>query len=166
MRLGFFITAIIIIFKTQAADAVCFYKGNGNARTTIAEEFHDARWVVRAKVSQASDHFPDAGDAWTLYRIDVLHSYKGSPARHLRFFTFRDSGGFYMDRAWVPLPARHDIGNDYLLFLNLWSEQKDLPPEAKGAVFVNYSCGMSRPWAKVSVADRERLNKLSLGQQP
>jgi hypothetical protein len=161
MKLAETLTAIAVISATPDAHALCIYEGVDNAKTTIAEEFKASKWVVRAKVMGSSDHFSDQEDSWTLYQIRVLRSYKGSPPQHLRFFTFRDSGGFYMDRDWVPLPAGHDIGGEYLLFLDPWPRRKDLPPEAKGTVFVDYDCGVSGQWAKFSTADRALLASLA-----
>lgn len=158
------VTAMAVCSASPAAHALCSYNGVDNAKTTIAQEFGDSRWVVRAKVLAASDHFSDEEDSWTLYRIEVLRVYKGHPPKHLLFFTFRNSGGFYMDRAWVRLPAGHDIGGEYLLFLNPWPHRNDLPAQAKNAVFVNYSCGLSAQWAKVTLTDRERLADLGRGR--
>ncbi len=143
-----------------SAHALCIYNGEDNAKTTISQEFKDSKWVVRAKVVAANDHFPDEGDSWTLYRLEVEHAYTGQPPHQLRFFTVRDSGGFYMDKAWVDLPAGHDIGGEYLLFLNPWEPRPDLPKVARGAVFVNDSCGVSGPWTEVSSADRKRRSAL------
>jgi hypothetical protein len=38
----------------SSARALCTYKGQMYAKTTLAEEFADAKWVVRAKVCQYS----------------------------------------------------------------------------------------------------------------
>ena len=152
--------AALALSCASPAHALCIYKGQDNAKTTIAQEFEDSKWVIRAKVVAAKDHFSDEDDSWTLYKIEVRRAYKGQPPEQLSFFTTRDSGGFYMDKAWVRLPDGHDIGGEYLLFLNPWPARKDLPPQAKGAVFVNYNCGVSGPWAEVPLRDRERLSAL------
>lgn len=164
MKLVATIAAVAVSLAAQRAHALCIYNGEDNAKTTIGQEFKDSKWVVKAKVVAAEDHFSDEDESWTLYRLEVEHAYKGRPPQRLRFFTTRDSGGFYMDKAWVRLPAGHDFGGKYLLFLNPWPTRKDLPPQAKGAVFVNYSCGVSGPWSKVSSADRERLSALERGR--
>jgi hypothetical protein len=147
-----------------SAHALCVYHGEDNVKTTIAREFKDSHWVVRAKVVSAKDHFSDEDESWTIYRLEVEHTYKGQPPHQLLFFTFRNSGGFYMDKAWARLPAGHDIGSEYLLFLNPWPARKDLPPLAKDSVFVNYSCGVSGPWPNISPPDRERLSDLEQGR--
>ena len=145
------------------ASALCIYHGKDNAQTTLAEEFKDAAFVVKAKVLSARDYRADGQENWTSYRVEVEHIYKGYPAKRLKFFTYRDSGGFYMDRPWVRLPAGHDIGASYLLFLNPIQPRADYPRAAIGAVFVNYSCGRSGPWAGVSSDDRKTLITLEDG---
>ncbi len=157
------VATVILGIAATPATALCIYNGVDNAKTTLSQEFHDSSWVVQARVVSVKDHWSESGDSWTIYNLEVLHAYKSHPPRLLKFFTTRDSGGFYMDKAWVALPAGHDIGGKYLLFLNLWPDRKDLPPETKGAVFVNYNCGVSGPWADVSPADRERLATLEQG---
>ena len=164
MKLPVVIAAVAVFLAAPRAHALCIYNGEDNAKTTISQEFKDSKWVVKAKVVAAKDHFSDEDESWTLYQLEVQHAFKGQPRHPLRFFTFRDSGGFYMDKAWVHLPAGHDIGGEYLLFLNPWPTRKDLPPQARDSVFVNYSCGLSGPWAKVSSADRQRLSALEQGR--
>ncbi len=164
MKLAAITTAMGVLFAPPAARALCIYNGEYNAKTTVAQEFKDSRWVVRAKVLAARDHFSDTEDSWTLYQLEVRHAYEGHPTKHLRFFTTRDSGGFYMDRAWVRFPAGHDIGGEYLLFLNPWPRRHDLPVQAREAVFVNYSCGVSGTWAQTSRSDRRLLSALEQGR--
>ena len=109
----------------------------------------------------ANDRWSDKTESWTTYNLEVLQVYKGSPSKRLRFFTYRDSGGFYMDRPWVDLPAGHDIGGEYLLFLDLLPAWRGAPRAAKGAVFVNYNCGVSARWDDVRKADRLLLARLA-----
>jgi len=151
---------------SSPAAALCSYNGLDDARTTMAQEFADSRWVVHARVVNAKDGFvergkPDTGMGYTVYTLSVLHSYKGHPSRRIRFFTKRNSGGFYMDRSWVPLPKGHYIGGEYLLFLNPISSHRGQPSAEVNAVFVNYACGQSREWAKVSAHSRKDLELLS-----
>ncbi len=108
----------MVFFSASSADALCVYNGVENARTTLAQEYADSTWVVRAKVLAAHDHWSNTAESWTTYRILVGHSYKGHPRPEFAFFTYRDSGGFYLDRSGQPLPKGHDIGEEYLLFLN------------------------------------------------
>lgn len=156
----------LALIGTGPAAALCSY-GVDNARTTIRQEFSDSRWVVRARVTAATDGvveagLDDAGMEWTQYRLLVIRSYKGTPPQRLRFFSERNSGGFYMDRSNLPLPAGHDIGGEYLLFLNPVAPYPGQPRAQRGAVFVNYACGQSRPWHKVSTASRAVLRSLAV----
>jgi hypothetical protein len=154
------------ILVAQPATALCYYHGQFNVHTTIAEEFAESRWVVRARVLSATDCWGDTDgcrdpDApFSIYWLKVVHSYKGNPPPSLKFFTERDSGGFYMDRPWVKLPAGHDIGGEYLLFLvpNTWSRAHRA---TRNSVFVNYSCGQSKPWTEVPTSARKLLDQLS-----
>jgi len=66
-----------------------------------------------------------------------------------------------MDRPGVQLPAGHDIGGEYLLFLNPIRSTGGFPAAATGAVFVNYNCGELRSWAEVSAQDRTTLAGLA-----
>jgi hypothetical protein len=162
MFIGALVTAL---FASTPASALCIYDGVDNAKTTIQQELADSKWVVRARVLSAVDgeirRGGDAGLTYTLYWLRVIHAYKGHPPARLTFFTTRDSGGFYLDRAWVPLPAGHDVGTDYLLFLNPLAPFRGQPVASKGAVFVNYSCGQSKRWSTVPASSKRLLLKLS-----
>lgn len=158
--------AVASILASSPAAALCSYHGVDNAQTSLAQEFADARWVVRARVIDAQDGIvergkPDAGMGYTVYTLAVIHVYKGHAASRIRFFTERDSGGFYMDRAWVPLPKGHDIGGEYLLFLNPVAAYRGQPAAEVNAAFVNYACGQSREWAQVSTRSRQLLTGLA-----
>jgi hypothetical protein len=127
------------------------------AKTTIPQEFRESRWVVRVKVIAARDHWSDIEDSWTLYRIRVMHAYKGTPPADLGFFSFRNSGGFYLDRPW----HGHDIGGEYLLFLNPGRPYRGMPKAERGTVSVNYECGQSKEWWKIPPRDRRLLDRLA-----
>lgn len=86
------VTAVVVAAPT--AQSLCIYNGVDNAKTTIPQEFRDSKWVMRAKVVSAKDHFSDEEKSWTTYEIEVKHAYKGNPPKRLRFFTYRNSGGF------------------------------------------------------------------------
>lgn len=150
---------ILLVFALSAfgtsANALCSYKGELYAQTTVDQEFQDSRWVVRARVLAATEHFIEGEEPWTEYQLEVLHAYKGDPPARLRFFTFRNSGGFYLDRA-----REHDVGGEYLLFINPTTISAGLPAAAQGTVSVNYSCGVSGPWRTVTAASREELVRL------
>ena len=143
------------------ANGFCIYYGIDNPTTTIQEEFRDSRWVVRVRVLSAVDHMPDVGDGSTTYELAVVRAYKGLPGKRIKFFTERDSGGFYMDRPWVPLPQAHDIAGEYLLFLNPYPHYRGGPKVPTGATSVNYSCGQSKRWSRVSRPSRRLLEALA-----
>lgn len=134
--------------------AFCSYRNTLYYKTTLAEEFRDARWVVKAKVEAADDHWANSGDSWTIYKVRVLTRYKGPPARTLRLFTFRDSGGFYLDKGMVP-----NLDADYLLFLD--PATQTLPRGVRGVVEVNYECGQSKSWTEMSPVQRRALTQLA-----
>jgi hypothetical protein len=157
--------AVALSLAAPAARAFCIYNDVFSAKTSIPQEFRDSKWVVRAIVLSAKDKWSDEEDSWAVYVIKVTHAYKGKPPKYLRFFTYRDSGGFYMDRPWMNLPDGHDIGGTYLLFLNPIGVRKGDPTEAKGAVFVNYSCGVSGPWEAVRPSARRMLENLERNPQ-
>ncbi|MBD3730883.1 MAG: hypothetical protein IE933_14380 [Sphingomonadales bacterium] len=153
------ISAIAILVATPA-DALCIYHGVDNAKTTLEQEFRDSRWVVRAHVVSADYHWSDEDESWTLYHLKVVQTFKGKLPGRFAFFTERNSGGFYMDGD----NAAPDLDGDYLLFLTSLPRNTD-PPAARGALWVNYNCGQSKPWAQVSKDELRRLNQLSSRQR-
>lgn len=139
----------------SSAQALCVYKGELDAQTTVRQEFGDSQWVVKAKVLSVTDHVIEGEEPWTEYQLEVQHAYKGDPPRRLRFFTFRNSGGFYLDRG-----QEHDVAGEYLLFLNPTPSFPHHPAAARGTVSVNYSCGVSGPWSGVSAPSSMELLRL------
>jgi hypothetical protein len=101
------ITALLL---GSSAQALCVYHGKLYAKTTIHQEFADSRWVVRAKVVAAETHWSEDEASWTIYNLRVLTSFKGRPPAHVNLFTYRDSGGFYLDKGMA-----NDLGGEYLL---------------------------------------------------
>ena len=149
------IAAGLSLTSLSAAQAHCEYDGELNAHTTLAQEFDNARQAARVRVLSAKSSWPDNGrdEPSTLYEVEVLETFKGPLEGRLTVFTFRNSGGFYMDRGAEP-----DIGGEYLLFLDpapAWA-----PAAARGATVVHYSCGQSRRWDEVEPAAREALQRL------
>jgi hypothetical protein len=136
------------------ARAFCEYDGVLYAKTTIAQEFRDSRYVVRARLLAADYHWSDEDESWTTYKVRILRYYKGAGPAKLKVFTYRNSGGFYLDKGSNP-----DLEGEYLLFLHAPFSQ--LPKGARGAWDVNYSCGKSGTWAKVPASDRQTLERLS-----
>jgi hypothetical protein len=129
------------------ASALCFHDGKLYAQTTLAQEFRESRWVVRARVESAQ-----GPNGWTVYRLKLLRSYKGTLPQHFKYFTMRDSGSFPLDRGPVP-----DIGGEYLLFLTVPDTGNERIPAAWRATGINYSCGQSKPWRDVSPSERNEL---------
>jgi hypothetical protein len=150
------LVATVALLVAGPADALCIYHGVDNAKTTLEQEFRDSRWVVQAHVLSADYHWSDEGESWTLYRLKLVQSFKGKLPNRFTFFTERNSGGFYMDKNG----ATPDLDGDYLLFLTRFPRTTD-PAAARGALWVNYNCGQSKPWAEVSKDDLRRLRLLS-----
>ena len=147
------------ILPTYSVHALCIYKGQMYAKTTLLQEFHDARWVVRVKVVAADNHWSDEDESWTLYHLQVITAFKGKPQPRIELFTYRNSGGFYLDKG-----MNADLGGEYLLFLDPVSNQEKVPSAARNATEVNYACGQSKAWNEVSSADQEHLADLSQGK--
>ena len=147
---------VLLGIMTTHARAFCSYHGNMYAKTTIEQEFADSQWVVRAKVIAADNHWSDEDESWTIYRLQVLSTYKGKPRERIEMFTYQDSGGFYLDKGMSA-----NLGGEYLLFLDQISQRDTKPIAARGALEVNYPCGQSKEWKSVSEAERRRVTMLS-----
>ena len=147
-------TAVLLLGAALPAHALCIYNGVDNAKTNIAQEFRDSKWVVKVQVVAADNHWSDEDDSWTLYHVKTLRSFKGQAPPHLDVFTYRDSGGFYLDKG-----MSNDLGGEYLLFLSPATQK--LPRIARGALEVNYSCGQSGPWAQLSASQLGELKAAS-----
>lgn len=141
----------VVVLAPVPANALCFHDGKLYAKTTLAQEFRESRWVVRARVESAQ-----GPNEWTAYRLKLLRSYKGKLPPHFKYFTTRDSGAFYLDRGAVP-----DIGGEYLLFLTLPDPGGETIGAARHATGINYSCGQSKPWREVSLSERNNLLRMS-----
>lgn len=153
------ICATLLLAGSEPASALCIYHGVDNAKTSIAREFRDSKWVVRAHVVSADYHWSDEDESWTFYRLKVIKSYKGKLRPRFTFFTERNSGGFYMDGpGGVP-----DLDRDYLLFLIPDGSPKGHQAFAKSALSVNYNCGQSKVWNEVTAHDALELAALSQG---
>ncbi|HXV00752.1 MAG TPA: hypothetical protein VG166_09650 [Caulobacteraceae bacterium] len=145
--------ALLAALSSQV-DALCIYDGKLYAKTTLDQEFRDSKAVVQARVVSAIDR--NVGDTWTLYRLRTIKIFKGHPPRYFPYFTERNSGGFDLN-----VGTRHDIGGEYLLFLNPLRQNVALPPAGSGAMVINYNCGQSDSWAAVGQIEQERLVQLS-----
>ena len=157
---GKLVCAGLLLLWSVPASALCTYHGVDNAKPSLTQEFHDSKWVVRARVVSADYHWSDEDESWTLYRLKVVKSYKGKLRTRFTFFTERNSGGFYMDGAGgVP-----DLDRGYLLFLASDGWSKAGRPFAKDALWVNYNCGQSKVWNEVTAREAAQLVALSQGR--
>ena len=156
------VAVAVTLTGPPAAQALCMYEGELYATTTVAQEYADSRWVVRARVTAQTDSWADAGPEydeapWTTYRIEGVEVFKGDAPRVMTVFTERNSGGFYLE----PPYERFDPSVEYLLFLNPTNVRTDHPPEARGTARVNYNCGQSRPWLDVPLTELSALLTLA-----
>lgn len=147
----------LVAVSTAPAHALCNYHGVDNAETSVGQELRDAQWVVRARVVSADYHWSDEDESWTLYRLKVVQRFKGSLPQRFTFFTERNSGGFYVDGEG----AAPDLDGDYLLFLTPRAWPRTDPSAAKGALWVNYNCGQSKAWSRVTQKEVAQLRALS-----
>jgi len=147
------IAAVAPLLATPA-HALCIYDGAMYAKTSLAQEFNDAKWVVKAKVEAGDYHWANYGPSWTIYTVRVLSRFKGPPVATFRLFTYRDSGGFYLDNGTDP-----DLDSDYLLFLD--PATQTLPHGVTNVVQVNYACGQSKRWSDLTPADRGTIARLA-----
>jgi len=147
--------AVAVLGPASEAFSLCIYNGELYAKTTLEQEFRDARFVIRGEVLSTEEiHDPNLG---VVYHVGVEQTFKGKPAADVVDYSERNSGGFYLD-----------AGTEFLLFLNpidpsdavidlghSWARR------APDAMMVNYSCGQSRPWSEVPPDDRKLLKALS-----
>jgi hypothetical protein len=146
------LAATMIAFSAQSASALCIYNNKLYAKTTLAQEFRDARLVIRGRVVSdrrlPGDDSKDTDDVGQS-GITPIQVFKGKAPPQINYYTYYNSGGFYLDE-----------GKEYLLFLN---------PVAAGrygeglpaGVEINYSCGQSKAWSEVSSPDFAKLKTLS-----
>ncbi|MXO60372.1 hypothetical protein GRI89_12565 [Altererythrobacter salegens] len=138
------------------AHALCVHNGILYAKTTLGQEFREARWVVRARVL-SSTSWEDSETNGTVYRLQVVERFKGKLPGQFAFSTERNSGGFYLDND----SGGTDVGGEYLLFLVPNPRSASGPSLVRNSYWVNYSCGQSRRWSAVASADRTELAALS-----
>jgi hypothetical protein len=155
----------IILASASSADALCVYGGkhftgakDGDSRaptlyatTTLADEFSDSALVIRG-TALSSQGVPTRAEypEGTIYNIRVDETFKGARLKMLRYFTERNSGMF-----------DPDVGAPFLLFLNRMPSNDEDQKLAPGAFIINYNCGVSRPWAKLTAGDLDQLKSLS-----
>lgn len=145
--------AIVVALSALAASpaaALC-------SGASLEQEYRAADLVVRALVvaeARISDDEPSGeyraryGDysPVLLNRLRVLEVFKGRPGPSVKLFQEVTSGRFHVD-----------LGGEYLIFLHYHRPRRDRAAEARGAVYVLYACGQSKPWRKVEPGALERL---------
>lgn len=161
MKAAFTIVAVSVALAAPAR-ALCRYNGIDGAQTRVEDELRGSQLVVRAWVESADYHWSGIGPSWTVYRLRVVEAFKGKPPNDLKLFTYRDSGGFYLDSdGTIP-----DLDNDYVLFLVPVDQGKATPEAARDTFRINYSCGQSKRWSEVSAAARNALDRYANDRGP
>lgn len=129
---------------------------------SLEREYREADVVVRARLVSEIRVWDDEPSAafraqWgeyfpvVLYRLRVSRVFKGRPGPRINLFQEVTSGRFDID-----------LDKDYLLFLNYIRPYHGRPVAARGAMYVRYACGQSKPWQEVRQADLARLRDLSV----
>lgn len=143
------VVALLLVGATPAG-ALC-------SGASLDREYREADLVVRVKVvaeTRATDDEPSAhfrarwGDysPMLLNRLRVLEVFKGRPGPSIKFLQEVDSGRFDVD-----------LGREYLIFFNYHRPHPRRGTEARGAVYVRYACGQSKPWPEVAPGVLSRL---------
>ena len=152
--LAFSLTIALGVASASPAAALC-------SGETVAREYRDSDLVLRARlVSELRtwDDSPSAayqaqwgpGGVVSLYGLRVLEIFKGGPGPRVALFTEHNSGAFYVD-----------ADKDYLLFLRYIRPYPGRPAAARGATYVKYACGQSKPWSQVQTRDLAQLRRLA-----
>jgi hypothetical protein len=149
---------LLFLASASSANALCVYKGDLYAKTTIEQEFQDSKFVVLGTVLSSREiPIPDNdlnAESGVIYRIRINQVFKGRAPSVIANYSERNSGGFYLD-----------VGTQYLLFLNPMTVDDGAKQVAPGALRVNYSCGQSRPWREIAAEAKKRLATLSMGDR-
>ncbi|HEX8643395.1 MAG TPA: hypothetical protein VF702_05710 [Allosphingosinicella sp.] len=133
----------LVLLAAAPAHALC-------SGSTVDREYRVADVVVRATViAETRVHEDEPSPAWRarwgeyspvlVHRLRVVRRFKGRPGPEIRMFQEVTSGSFHMD-----------VGGDYLLFLTYYRPSRDRPPAARGAMYIRYACGQSKPWRRVA----------------
>ena len=153
MRTGAIIWVSASLFAASPAMAVC-------SGASLDQEYREADVVVRVRVvaeTRVADDEPSAAyrarygeySPVVLNRLRVLQLFKGAPGPTIAMFQEVASGRFDVD-----------LGHEYLLFLH-YHRPFPRPSAARGAMYVKYACGHSRPWNRVERQEIGRLRLLS-----
>jgi hypothetical protein len=162
------LAAILTLAAPTGARALCLYNGkhftksvapefDGRlyAKTTLTDEFQDAALVVKSTFlsNRNLESHNRNEDSGVVYRVRVDQTFKGSAPRTLLIYSNRDSGSFYLGEGGK--------SSEYLLFLDPLARGHWANKLVPGAYEVNYSCGQSQEWRKVSPDDKAQLANLA-----
>ena len=156
------VTTLAAAGAAGQAQALCIYRGELYAKSTITGEFRESSMVIRGTVLENHRIFPiDEDDPDLEYlviaRVRVERTFKGQAPREILLMSEQNSGGFYVDE-----------GRSYLLFLHRparpgWT--RGYRPDQTAFVaryprprFINYSCGQSMLWSELSARKRRALD--------
>ncbi|SFW71062.1 hypothetical protein [Luteibacter sp. UNCMF366Tsu5.1] len=99
---------------SPASYGTCWEYGAGPTaiyrKPTVAAEFKDAAAVITGRVTAArniSEPDDPEGYAWTIYSVQVLETFKGTPQRTIQLLSENTTARFPMD-----------TGKTYLLFIS------------------------------------------------
>jgi hypothetical protein len=145
---------LLLLAAAAPAGAVC-------SGSTVDREYREADVVVRARlVAEMRVTDDEPSPAWRarwgsyspvmLHRLRVVQRFKGRPDPEIGLFQEVTSGRFEVD-----------VGRDYLLFLTYHPPSPARPSAARGAMYVRFACGQSKPWDDVAPRDLGRVRALS-----
>ena len=155
IRLPVLLAAISWLSAPTTAQALCEYRGQLYAKTTLAQEFDNSRWVVRARVTRERTYRDCADCPGRLYDLEVVIRYKGDLPHKFTYYTPQNSGAFYLDQGQAA------IGTEWLLFLNAGQWGVSDSAAARLATRINYNCGQSAEWRTINARERARLSGLA-----
>ena len=146
---------LLLVLHASPAWAVC-------SGASVDQEYREADVVVRARVvagrrihggDEPSSAYRARWGEYTpvmFHRFRVSEVFKGRPGPLINLFQEVTSGRFEVD-----------VGQDYLIFLNYIRPYPGRGSAVRGAMYVRYACGQSRPWQQATPRTLERLRALS-----
>lgn len=148
------LAAACLVAITSPAAAIC-------TGASVDREYRTADVVVRAAVTAETrvtddEPSPEYRARWgeyspvMLHRLRVVEVFKGRPGPTINLFQEVNSGRFDVD-----------MGTEYLLFLSYYTPSTRRPTAARGAMYVRFACGQSKPWRDVTRSARARLSAIS-----
>lgn len=105
---------LALITLSPASYATCWESGEGPTAVyrhpTVSAELEKATSVISGRVTaerNISEPDDPEGYAWTIYTVQVLETFKGTPPRTIQLLSENTSARFWMD-----------VGKTYLLFVS------------------------------------------------